>query len=331
MERKAEDELVLIDYVLGRLDGPQRDEVKDRLARDESFQQLLQDVTNTLSAVGLYGDAEPPRDLVARTMARIAQEQQIKRLVARQEIARRPFAPTFSLRELAAIAAMALIMAVIFVPSMRQAKRSELAGRCAAQVGQVGSALLNFANENQGTLPLANPKNSRWLAADANPWASNSAALFQLIRRNYASPVVFQCPAVGGESFVVQAGMGDFPAGRYVSYSYQYSLGKTLSLQEPCLAGHCEQMAILADSTPVFINGQFLRDRANDEAVSENHDRTGQNVLFLDGHVDWTTRATVGVSGDNIFLAQGVNDYTGNEAPTSPIDSFLLPAFSGGR
>ena len=44
-------------------------------------------------------------------------------------------------------------------------------------------------------------------------------------------------------------------------------------------------------------------------------------------HVSWADRATVGVGGDNIWLAQGVYQYKGTELPASEADSFLLPSF----
>lgn len=86
-------------------------------------------------------------------------------------------------------------------------------------------------------------------------------------------------------------------------------------------------MAILADRNPLFTAGRLRKDRMS-RAVSENHARTGQNVLYLDMHVDWTTRPDVGVMGDNIYLSGTRREYVGDEAPVGPTDSFLLPAFS---
>jgi prepilin-type N-terminal cleavage/methylation domain-containing protein/prepilin-type processing-associated H-X9-DG protein len=38
---------------------------------------------------------------------------------------------------------------------------------------------------------------------------------------------------------------------------------------------------------------------------SKNHARVGQNVLFGDGHVEWTTTPRCGANGDNIFTGGG--------------------------
>jgi hypothetical protein len=219
-------------------------------------------------------------------------------------------------------------MAFILIPSMRQARFMELTSKCRSQAGQIGSALLVYANANSDYLPGADSAIARWLPDPSEPYVSNSTGLFKLIRSGYASPVLFQCPAVGGRSFVAQAGMSDFPADEFVSYSYQHTLGPhALVRTDPKLSAVAEQMVILADSTPVFRNGRFRSDHVR-AAASDNHRGKGQNVLHLDMHVEWSKTPSVGVEGNNIFLAEGIYDYEGKEAPTSPTDTFLLPAYS---
>ena len=133
---------------------------------------------------------------------------------------------------------------------------------------------------------------------------------------------------MGGPSFVVRAGMTDFPSATFISYSYHHTSGPDRPrLNDPRLQGVKEHMAILADSTPLFDDGTFRPDRVNASA-GDNHGVTGQNVLYLDMHVDWKDEASVGVNRDNIFLAGSIRDYHGTEAPAGPQDTFLLPAFS---
>ncbi len=83
-------------------------------------------------------------------------------------------------------------------------------------------------------------------------------------------------------------------------------------------------MAILADQTPLFADGRFLKDRVR-AAISDNHPKS-QNVLYLDGHVLLVDNSSVGVEQDNIFLVKGVYEYEGDETPACPTDTFLLPA-----
>jgi competence protein ComGC len=270
--------------------------------------------------------ATAPEGLAARTVSLIQQRQRVEALIAREESARPASRPMFSLRELAAVAAVLVMLATIFVPSIRQAHRVAQVNECAANVGQIGSAMLSFANDHNDQLPGVDGTSARWLPSGNEPAVSNSSALFKLVRDGYASPVVFQCPALGGRSFAVQAGFMDFPAGQYIHYSYQYSLGHG-SLSRGTLRSADESMAILADSTPLFADGQFHPADLTATA-SENHDRAGQNVLYVSGQVRWASEPDVGVNGDNIFLADGVSEYHGTESPAGQTDTFLLPNYS---
>jgi prepilin-type processing-associated H-X9-DG protein len=333
MAKKVEDESLVIDLLLDRLEPDQKESIQRRLQEEEDLKQLKEDVDHTLQALQRLPEPQAPEDLIEKTLARIRQDQQMKSLLARQETSRRAFRPTFSLRELAAIAAAAVIMAVVFIPSIRQARNTRYAADCAAQMGQIGSALQSYSIANNNQLPAADLTKKRWLAVPATPRdaaASNSSALFRLVQQSYALPPVFQCPAVGSGSFQAKSGMVDFPAAKYVNYSYQHTLGNTaLCTSCPELSGRQSQMAVLADCTPVFDGALFRRSCANDQAVSPNHNGAGQNVLYLDWHVTWADKPTVGVNGDNIYLARGIFDYRGDEAPVDATDSFLLPAYSG--
>jgi len=109
-----------------------------------------------------------------------------------------------------------------------------------------------------------------------------------------------------------------------IGYSYQHSLIEPIRRNDPELAEVIDQMPSMVDATPVFPDGQFHPDRVN-RRVSENHPDGGQNVLYVDGHVTWVRHCYVGVNGNNIFLAEGIYTYTGEEKPVSKIDTFVLP------
>lgn len=330
-DQRTSDEIRLIDFLRGELSPQERQEVLERLDADDGFRRVHDDIANALEAMRLSGEIDPPEGLVEATIARIGRVRRTEALLAKEEARRPAIWPTFSLRELTAVAAAVILMAAILVPSVRQARRLAGIGQCASQVGQIGSGLLAYANANDDSLPGVDSSERRWLPRDGQSAFSNSNALFKLVRFGYTSPTVFRCPAHGKGSFVVQAGMTDFPADRYISYSYQHTRGpRKLTLSDPVLAAVAEHMVILADSTPIFVDGKFRREKVR-FAVSENHRSTGQNVLYLDMHVNWVKSPTVGVHGDNIFLVRGKVDYRGDEAPAEPTDTFLLPTFSGGR
>ncbi|MCK5000178.1 MAG: type II secretion system protein [Anaerohalosphaera sp.] len=127
-----------------------------------------------------------------------------------------------------------------------------------------------------------------------------------------------------------------------VSYSYQqpYSLGGFAA--HPASGSSTASMAIMADKNP-FYDSKLTRNDSPDETNwtgvagvlawntstlepvsnpkykvqvnnSDAHSREGQNVLFGDGHVDWTKRPNVGMEEDNIYTS-----WYGN--PTAPVRS----------
>jgi hypothetical protein len=324
MGDRPQDEQLLIDYVLGKCDEISRQQVEERLGADKDFAQLHLDISRTFGALERYSAPEPPANLLERTMAKVRASRSSEALLKVQPVARTIRMPMFSLRELSAIAAALLLMAGILLPTLRQASRMRDMNTCALNQGQIGTALGQYAGEHNENLPASAATGEAWLdGADARV-ASNSAGMFGLVPAGYVAPSAFQCPAVGGQAFAVAAGMSDFPTARNVSYSYQHSLAGPLNRANPALRDRTREMAILADATPVFVNGVFTPERVH-RAVSENHPTGAQNVLYLDMHVATATSANVGVDGNNIWLVDGVTNYKGTERPAGASDSFLLP------
>ncbi|MFW6132479.1 MAG: hypothetical protein ACOC8F_01185 [Planctomycetota bacterium] len=341
-ESPAADEQRLIDYVLGRCDADDADRVRRRLDEDEAFARRRTALEHTFAALNLAPQAEPPDDLVERTLERVARQKQTDAILARHERRSGHLRPTFSMREFGGLAAAAVLIAAVMIPSLIEAGRVGLARRCTSRVGELGEAIQASAIAHDGSLPAAavdpdapGDDGVRWLPSGDGRVVSNSAALFQLIRDGYVSASQFQCPAVGGESFVVRAGMSDFPAGKYVSYSYQHAIGNCMRQNDPELAEVAEEMAILADATPLFEQGRFRPARL-DASASDNHRGRGQSVLYLDMHAEWTETPHAGVGRDpgdrdHIFLAGQIRNYHGRERPISPHDTFLLPTYTPRR
>lgn len=329
-EQRRQDEQCLIDYILNECSPDEQRTIEQRLKADRQFAGLHEDLKRSFLAMELGPRENPPEDLVEKTMARVNSARRTRELIQQEEMTRRrTYWPTFSLRELSAMAAVVVLLVAVFVPSLQQARQRTVRSECAAQAGQIGHALQTYAASNNDVLPHVDAETSRWLPNGDEDYVNPSRSLFALIRSELASPVWFQCPAVGGPSFVVEAGQTDFPAGKYVSYSYQHSLGdSSLTRRDADLASNASEMAILADDTPLFEDGLFVRERL-DNPVSNNHGGQGQNVLYLDGHVRWSPQPYVGVGNNNIYLVDGVHEYTGTERPREKTDSFLLPSYSG--
>ena len=333
-EQRKQDEALLIDYLLDRCDEAARRAVDLRLEKDAEFRALRGDLANSFDALKLLVAPQASDGLADRTLARIDSARQSTAAATRRGLSGAG-RPTFSLRETGVIAAAVVIMAMLFIPWARQARERARQGRCAANVGQIGTGMKNYALDNRDSLPLAHASNAAWLPGAGRKPVSNSAGLFRLVRNRYAPVSVFQCASDGGaagNAAGVSDRMKDFPAAKYISYSYQHALGsEPLSRASTVLAPVAAEMAVLSDQTPVFENGRFqVASIQGARTNSGNHSGRGQNVLYLDWGVKWRQGARVGVRGDNIFLVQGKKaEYDGTETPASATDSFLLPAWSG--
>lgn len=327
-QRRLDEEL-LIDFLMGACLGRQSAEVTRRLAEDQPFSRLRDDLANALEALSLVDAPEPPADLVARTMDHISSQHRLDSLLADEVRAGRG-GWSFSLREALSVAAAILLLVTAFAPSILQARRRGRIQQCGLRLGEIGQALNRYALDHDNVLPAVAEGNRRWLPANGEPVAGNSAGLFILIRQGYASPTIFVCPAVKVSATPpgVSPEMTDFPSSDNISFSYQHSLGgQRISVVDPRLAGVTESMAILADSNPVFREGRFSPDLIG--SSSDNHSDRGQNVLYLDMHAQWQRAPTVGVQGDHIYLIRNdTADYEGDEVPADVTDTFLLPAYS---
>jgi hypothetical protein len=334
MTTKHEDQQLLIDYLAGQCDESEVGEVRARLDRDPEFRKQHEGLKGLDSVLRLLPELEPPEGLVDSTMARIRQKRRTDALLAREGMKSAPSRGLrFSLREFIASAAVVALLACVLVPAFRQPGRLAQTGQCASRAGQIGRAMGLFAGDHEDYLPSARASR-HWLPTASPTYASNSEGLFKLVRDGYAAPSVFQCPAVAppeNPGFAVTAGMLDFPRGDYVSYSYQHTLGpNSIRRGQRALIAIAADMAILADGTPLFRQGRFVPERVSVHASdnSDNHDGVGQNVLYLDMHVEWKDTPEAGVMGNNIYLAEGVYSYRGSERPSGPTDTFLLPAWS---
>jgi hypothetical protein len=73
-----------------------------------------------------------------------------------------------------------------------------------------------------------------------------------------------------------------------------------------------------AEFTPVKLNEQLLK------ASSSSHSGKGQNIMFSDGTVKFTSQRVID-GNDDIFTLRGRDTYQGTETPAGDKDVFLVP------
>jgi prepilin-type N-terminal cleavage/methylation domain-containing protein/prepilin-type processing-associated H-X9-DG protein len=181
---------------------------------------------------------------------------------------------------------------------------------------------------------------------------SNTIAMWQLVKSSGLSPDVFLCPSAGHlrDSTVTNfTRVSDFRNEKYISYSYQNVVGNFILTQTGAKVS--TQYAVVADANPMRrdyysqapTGGAAAADAVTDKMLEEkpkfeedteeprqwnlafpdgiteayelnspNHKFKGQNVLYLDGHVEWRANPYAGTQYDNIWLAK--------QASTTPLD-----------
>jgi hypothetical protein len=234
---------------------------------------------------------------------------------------------------------------------------------CGTNLSGMGKAMLIYANDYDDKLPRAGSTDSVWTGRVLN-WAapdrekafgldkgngqvSITSSLYLLVKYGRMTPKSFVCtkdrgtkqfdPAKYGITKSKLAELWDFgpnPA-KHCSYSYHVPYGRF------ALTTNCDpRLAVAADRNPwqpsPFAKPKdfkrfSLKDRESVIAGNARmHINEGQNVLFLDSHVEFEKTSACGIDDDNIYTYQtgsdiriGTPPVIGSQ-PTAWFDSLLV-------
>ena len=274
--------------------------------------------------------ADPPDDLVARTLARVQDARQRERFAQQVEMLAAPRRTAgVSWRQLVSAAAIFLIATSLLLPVLERNQTEAQRVIGAGNLSSAGIALQQYAQDHDQKLPQLNARpGDTWLNVgqlfrEDEPVTSNSAHLYVLIKNNYLTADQLACP---GNPHAPAPGAltdqhHDWQNPRQVSYSYQNQYGRyVIRIEE-----HAD-LPVLADRNPMFVvrDGKlYFNPAILQTAPSRNHKGMGQNVLVLDGRVHWLPRPEI--DGDNIWTTKLHRHYDGDEAPEEAGDAHLIP------
>lgn len=263
-----------------------------------------------------------------------------------------------------------LIFFVLLWPMLLKVRETASRMSCATNLSEIAMSTLTYANDYDGRFPRSGGKDSRWSMQIPDWKASNrsdayglapdgtdgqgsiTSSFYLLVKYSYPpAPKVFICrgdagtkafdPASEGEGGRELIDFWDFgpePA-KHCSYSYHqpFSLYPLTTSSEPGLA-------VAADRNPWIESpagegkrarfAQFLPTGRRELIKIGNsipHREDGQNVLFLDCHVNFEKNSCCGVNDDNIYTCWDGSDIRKAGLPIVPIsqpmdrlDSFLV-------
>ena len=243
----------------------------------------------------------------------------------------------FTLVELLVVIAIIALLMGILMPALSRVRQIAFRLVCGTNLSGIGKAMLIYSNDYDDELPRSGGRNSSWAPLIPNWQATNrigaygvsangdggtgniSSCFYLLVKYAEVTPKSFLCK---GDSGTTEFKPADYNAGNrdlvelwdfgpqpkeHCSYAYHMPFGlyALTTSSEP-------GMAVAADRNP-FIKSPMAEPKdftkfaveAGKEALkagnAAQHQDEGQNVLFLDSHVNFEKKPYCGVNEDNIY------------------------------
>ena len=257
----------------------------------------------------------------------------------------------FTLVELLVVIAIIALLMGILMPALARVRQIAFRMVCGTNLSGIGKAMLIYANDYDDEMPRAGGRSSSWALqipnfAGATRYAAYgmssdgsggtvtiTSSFYLLVKYAEVTPKSFLCKGDSGVTEFESAGdvdltdLWDFggngEAASHCSYSYNqpYCNYALTTSSEP-------GMAIAADPNPwLDPDAEGLRNFANFKVTGGKeftklgntitHQDEGQNVLFLDSHVDFSSVSFCGINEDNIYTQALAADPRRGTVPSS--------------